>query len=146
MSVAQASRKDLSWDTMTTMRSFFAEAAPHSQRRCLCSHRTPCRSRWFVGSSSSKSMGSTKRAWARATRMRQPPDMSLVCLCIIFSVKPRPCRSSQARGSNVSGSILSSLSWITPSMSACFSTSSSMSLRLSASRRACSEATTSTTA
>mmetsp|Transcript_3589 Transcript_3589/g.9114 ORF Transcript_3589/g.9114 Transcript_3589/m.9114 type:complete len:132 (+) Transcript_3589:1387-1782(+) len=104
------------------------------------------RSRWFVGSSSSKSMGSTKRAWARATRMRQPPDMSLVCLCIIFSVKPRPCRSSQARGSNVSGSILSSLSWITPSMSACFSTSSSMSLRLSASRRACSEATTSTTA
>mmetsp|Transcript_105600 Transcript_105600/g.275743 ORF Transcript_105600/g.275743 Transcript_105600/m.275743 type:complete len:234 (-) Transcript_105600:23-724(-) len=78
--------------------------------------------------------------------MRQPPDMSLVCLCIIFSVKPRPCRSSQARGSNVSGSILSSFSPMTPSISAFFSASSSMSLLTSSVSRSCSFATTSTTA
>mmetsp|Transcript_82252 Transcript_82252/g.266604 ORF Transcript_82252/g.266604 Transcript_82252/m.266604 type:complete len:186 (-) Transcript_82252:374-931(-) len=104
------------------------------------------RSRWFVGSSSSSSMGSTKSAWARATRMRQPPDMSFVNLFIICSVKPRPWSSSQARASKVSGSILSSLSPMVARRSALPSGSSSRSFMLRASRRSCSLATTSTTA
>mmetsp|Transcript_64316 Transcript_64316/g.88968 ORF Transcript_64316/g.88968 Transcript_64316/m.88968 type:complete len:243 (+) Transcript_64316:341-1069(+) len=91
-------------------------------------------------------MGSTKRACASATRMRQPPDMSWVNLFIIGTVKPRPCSSSHARGSKVLGSILSSLSPMTWRRSAFFSGSSSQSFMLSSSRRACSLATTSTTA
>mmetsp|Transcript_39845 Transcript_39845/g.114095 ORF Transcript_39845/g.114095 Transcript_39845/m.114095 type:complete len:95 (+) Transcript_39845:1124-1408(+) len=87
MSVAQASRKDLSWDTMTTMRSFFAEAAPHSQRRCLCSHRTPCRSRWFVGSSSSSTSGRLNSTTASARRICHPPDRLPVGRLIVASSK-----------------------------------------------------------
>mmetsp|Transcript_31317 Transcript_31317/g.70937 ORF Transcript_31317/g.70937 Transcript_31317/m.70937 type:complete len:84 (-) Transcript_31317:247-498(-) len=48
------------------------------------------RSRWLVGSSRMSSVGFLNRACARATRMRQPPDMSLVALCIMVSPKPRP--------------------------------------------------------
>mmetsp|Transcript_4874 Transcript_4874/g.11041 ORF Transcript_4874/g.11041 Transcript_4874/m.11041 type:complete len:84 (+) Transcript_4874:1092-1343(+) len=48
------------------------------------------RSRWFVGSSSTSNVGFLKRACARATRMRQPPDMSFVGLAIIASENPRP--------------------------------------------------------
>mmetsp|Transcript_14731 Transcript_14731/g.26053 ORF Transcript_14731/g.26053 Transcript_14731/m.26053 type:complete len:99 (+) Transcript_14731:203-499(+) len=61
-------------------------------------------SKWFVGSSSSSSVGRTKRARASATRMRHPPDMSLVDFAIICLLKPRPCSSSEARTSNVEGS------------------------------------------
>mmetsp|Transcript_12971 Transcript_12971/g.24531 ORF Transcript_12971/g.24531 Transcript_12971/m.24531 type:complete len:109 (-) Transcript_12971:563-889(-) len=71
------------------------------------------KSKWLVGSSRSSSIGSTKSACASATRIRQPPDMSLVAFCIMSRVKPRPWSSSQARGSKVEGSILSSLSPMT---------------------------------
>mmetsp|Transcript_20631 Transcript_20631/g.57983 ORF Transcript_20631/g.57983 Transcript_20631/m.57983 type:complete len:140 (-) Transcript_20631:490-909(-) len=104
------------------------------------------KSRWFVGSSNSSNIGSTNSACARATRMRQPPDMSLVCLSIICWLNPRPCSSSQARASNVSGSILSSLSLMPASRSAFFSGSSSNSCWLNCSSLSCSLATTSTTA
>lgn len=56
----------------------------------LSNHITAFKSKWFVGSSSSKSVGSKNKALARLTRILQPPDKSLVGLSIIFFVKPRP--------------------------------------------------------
>ena len=60
--------------------------------------------------------GDTKRALARATRIRHPPDMSLVFLWMVdppseslaVDLKPNPTRMVEARDSNVEGS---SSSW-----------------------------------
>mmetsp|Transcript_24346 Transcript_24346/g.65834 ORF Transcript_24346/g.65834 Transcript_24346/m.65834 type:complete len:178 (-) Transcript_24346:247-780(-) len=68
-------------------------------------------SRWLVGSSSSKSSGWMNRARARATRMRQPPEKSLVIMCCFFSEKPRPVRMPVARARAVDASICSSFSY-----------------------------------
>mmetsp|Transcript_26940 Transcript_26940/g.62810 ORF Transcript_26940/g.62810 Transcript_26940/m.62810 type:complete len:122 (+) Transcript_26940:1243-1608(+) len=95
--------------------------------RYSSSHTHAPRSKWLVGSSKMSSIGSTKSACARATRMRQPPDMSLVNLSIICWANPRPCSSSHARASKVEGSIFSSFSLICASKSAFFSGSSSKS-------------------
>mmetsp|Transcript_95889 Transcript_95889/g.240345 ORF Transcript_95889/g.240345 Transcript_95889/m.240345 type:complete len:186 (-) Transcript_95889:347-904(-) len=83
------------------------------------------KSKWFVGSSSKSNVGLLKRACASATRMRQPPDMSFVALCIIASVKPRPCSKLPASGSKVSGAMRSNLSPSISRMSALASGSSS---------------------
>mmetsp|Transcript_8617 Transcript_8617/g.27096 ORF Transcript_8617/g.27096 Transcript_8617/m.27096 type:complete len:87 (+) Transcript_8617:1089-1349(+) len=58
--------------------------------RYSSSHTHDSRSRWLVGSSSSRMLGLTNNARASATRMRQPPDMSLVARFIITLSKPRP--------------------------------------------------------
>ena len=81
-------------------------------------------------SSNNNSVGLQNNARANATRIRQPPDMSLVAFCCISTSKPRPvgeeCQSHTydltaddvpwsnvaARGSNVSGSSSSSFSSI----------------------------------
>mmetsp|Transcript_11316 Transcript_11316/g.52579 ORF Transcript_11316/g.52579 Transcript_11316/m.52579 type:complete len:104 (+) Transcript_11316:835-1146(+) len=93
-----------SWEWLTRMRHFLYLA------RYPSSHTHASRSRWLVGSSRSNSVGSAKSALASATRMRQPPDMSLVGLWIIICVNPRAWRSSEALDSKVLGSISSSLS------------------------------------
>mmetsp|Transcript_32749 Transcript_32749/g.83669 ORF Transcript_32749/g.83669 Transcript_32749/m.83669 type:complete len:104 (-) Transcript_32749:711-1022(-) len=72
--------------------------------RYSSSHTHASRSRWLVGSSSSSKVGRTNSARASATRMRHPPDMSLVDRAIICLLKPRPCSSSAARTSKVEGS------------------------------------------
>mmetsp|Transcript_117311 Transcript_117311/g.252258 ORF Transcript_117311/g.252258 Transcript_117311/m.252258 type:complete len:164 (-) Transcript_117311:214-705(-) len=68
---------------------------------------TVSKSRWFVGSSSSSRPGSTKRAHAMATRMRQPPDRSFTLPSIIFSVNCRPMRICRTRDSAASAPIAS---------------------------------------
>mmetsp|Transcript_1591 Transcript_1591/g.6569 ORF Transcript_1591/g.6569 Transcript_1591/m.6569 type:complete len:104 (+) Transcript_1591:2512-2823(+) len=93
-----------SWEWLTRIRHFLYLA------RSPSSHTHASKSRWLVGSSSSSRVGSAKSALASATRMRQPPDMSLVALWIMVSVKPRAWRSSAALTSKVLGSISSSLS------------------------------------
>lgn len=53
-------------------------------------------------------------AFASATRILHPPDMSLVARFIISVENPRPCRMAPALDSNVEGSSSSSsssLSW-----------------------------------
>mmetsp|Transcript_27729 Transcript_27729/g.90753 ORF Transcript_27729/g.90753 Transcript_27729/m.90753 type:complete len:110 (-) Transcript_27729:673-1002(-) len=80
--------------------------------RYCSSHTHASRSRWFVGSSSSKSVGCTKSARARATRMRQPPDMSFVFFLSILSLNPRPTSSFVAWVSNEDGSSSSSFSYM----------------------------------
>mmetsp|Transcript_122460 Transcript_122460/g.305786 ORF Transcript_122460/g.305786 Transcript_122460/m.305786 type:complete len:94 (-) Transcript_122460:1384-1665(-) len=84
MSVAQASKNARSCETATTMRSFFGASAPHSRLKCSCSHRTPCKSRWFVGSSSRRMSGRLQSTRANASRMRHPPDSS----CTFRRIKP----------------------------------------------------------
>mmetsp|Transcript_95895 Transcript_95895/g.240356 ORF Transcript_95895/g.240356 Transcript_95895/m.240356 type:complete len:186 (-) Transcript_95895:88-645(-) len=103
------------------------------------------RSKWLVGSSRMSSVGLLNRAWASATRIRQPPDMSLVALCIMVSVKPKPCSKLPASGSNVSGAILSSLSPNISRMSVLPSASSSHSFWIRLSRRSYSFCATSIT-
>ena len=57
---------------------------------------TASRSKWFVGSSSSKISGSTNKALARATLILQPPDNELIGLLSIAVVKPRPPKIAAA--------------------------------------------------
>mmetsp|Transcript_22375 Transcript_22375/g.48678 ORF Transcript_22375/g.48678 Transcript_22375/m.48678 type:complete len:91 (-) Transcript_22375:896-1168(-) len=63
------------------------------------SHRTASISKWFVGSSRSKNSGSMNNARANATRIRHPPLNSLVVMCCIFWVNPRPNKIWVARAS-----------------------------------------------
>mmetsp|Transcript_12320 Transcript_12320/g.29855 ORF Transcript_12320/g.29855 Transcript_12320/m.29855 type:complete len:112 (-) Transcript_12320:1662-1997(-) len=99
MCVQTPLRKSCEW--LTRIRHFLYLARyPSSQTHAS-------RSRWFVGSSSSSKVGCANRALASATRMRHPPDMSLVALWIMACVKPRAKRSSDARTSKVLGSISS---------------------------------------
>mmetsp|Transcript_40080 Transcript_40080/g.100295 ORF Transcript_40080/g.100295 Transcript_40080/m.100295 type:complete len:280 (+) Transcript_40080:1104-1943(+) len=88
MSVQTSLRNCRAWETMM-------HVLGHSLRYCV-SHATACRSRWFVGSSSSKRSGSPKRALASATRILQPPENSLVFLCCMSVVKPSPSRMVDA--------------------------------------------------
>ena len=58
----------------------------------------------LVGSSSSSTAGLMNSARASATRMRHPPLMSQVSLCMVLLSKPRPHRMDEARDSKVAGS------------------------------------------
>lgn len=58
----------------------------------LSNHITAFKSKWFVGSSKRRSVGSRNNARAKLTRIRQPPDKSLVGRSIILRVNPRPER------------------------------------------------------
>mmetsp|Transcript_9520 Transcript_9520/g.26681 ORF Transcript_9520/g.26681 Transcript_9520/m.26681 type:complete len:103 (-) Transcript_9520:557-865(-) len=89
-------RKSWEWEMMMRHLSYVL--------RYSSSHTQASRSRWLVGSSSSSSVGRANSARARDTRMRQPPDMSLVARAIIVLSKPSPCSSSAARTSKVAGS------------------------------------------
>src|SRR5271156_3384859 len=75
--------------------------------RYSSSHTQASRSRCAVGSSRRSREGLTKSAFANATRILHPPDMSFVFLLIVFLLKPRPVRIREARVWNVDGSMLS---------------------------------------
>lgn len=92
-------RKSMEWETRISVRShFFMYSSSHTQAS---------KSKWAVGSSSRSNAGLTNRALARATRMRHPPDISLVFFWIVFLLKPRPVRMRDARTWKVEGSMLS---------------------------------------
>ena len=56
-----------------------------------CSNHTQApRSKWLVGSSNRSIVGSMNSAWASATLIRHPPDMSHVFFAIISSLNPSP--------------------------------------------------------
>mmetsp|Transcript_2211 Transcript_2211/g.5680 ORF Transcript_2211/g.5680 Transcript_2211/m.5680 type:complete len:394 (+) Transcript_2211:948-2129(+) len=86
--------------------------------RYSSSHITACRSRWFVGSSSSSTSGEMKSARASATRMRQPPEKEEVVRCCMAVSKPRPARMAAARAGAESASISSSRSYTSRSRDA----------------------------
>jgi hypothetical protein len=75
--------------------------------RYSSSHTHASRSKWAVGSSRSSKEGFTNSALAKATRIRHPPDMSLVFFLMVVGLKPRPVRMSEARVAKVEGSIAS---------------------------------------
>mmetsp|Transcript_103612 Transcript_103612/g.186941 ORF Transcript_103612/g.186941 Transcript_103612/m.186941 type:complete len:109 (-) Transcript_103612:1316-1642(-) len=108
MSVAQLSKKARSCETATTIPSLCTASAPHCFRRCCCSHKTPCKSKWFVGSSSSRTSGRAPKAWASATRIRQPPDIVAMGFRIMSSSKFNLIRISLALSSASSERISSS--------------------------------------
>ncbi len=54
------------------------------------------RSKWFVGSSSSRISGSTNRAAAKATRIRHPPLNEENGSCNCSSLKPSPVNNREA--------------------------------------------------
>lgn len=78
----------------------------------LSSQITALRSKWFVGSSSNNSVGSKNRARARDTRIRQPPEKSLVGRSCIALEKPRPAKIRRARGSAESAPSIFNSSYI----------------------------------
>src|ERR1700743_1067274 len=92
-------RKSIECDTRINVLSHFF--------RYSSSHTQASRSRWAVGSSRRRSDGLTKRALPSATRIRPPPDMSLVFLWMVFLLKPKPVKMRDARTSKVLGSIAS---------------------------------------
>ena len=68
-------------------------------------------SKWLVGSSNSKQTGCKKRARAKLTRIRHPPEKSLVSFDCISCVKPKPRRMLRARTSAVAASRASNRSY-----------------------------------
>ena len=65
----------------------------------LSSQMTAFRSRWFVGSSNNRRVGSRNRALARDTLIRQPPEKFLVARFCISLENPKPAKIRRARGS-----------------------------------------------
>jgi len=65
----------------------------------LSSQMTAFRSRWFVGSSNNRRVGSRNKALARDTLIRQPPEKFLVARFCISLENPKPARIRRARGS-----------------------------------------------
>mmetsp|Transcript_40392 Transcript_40392/g.96007 ORF Transcript_40392/g.96007 Transcript_40392/m.96007 type:complete len:169 (-) Transcript_40392:808-1314(-) len=114
MSVQTASVKDLSWDTMMTTLDFQTGLVA----RVFWSHSTPSMARWFVGSSSSSMSGLAKRAAARATRTRHPPDNAFIGLERRASEKPRLMSMLRARAGALSASHATSFSITEPSFKA----------------------------
>mmetsp|Transcript_17708 Transcript_17708/g.55301 ORF Transcript_17708/g.55301 Transcript_17708/m.55301 type:complete len:231 (+) Transcript_17708:1260-1952(+) len=106
-SVHTSLRKSMSWDT-ERMVPF------HRFARWSSSHSTASRSRWLVGSSRSSSRGWRKRARARDTRMRQPPERPSDPASAMSREKPRPERMRRARGSAASAPHASSASTTSP--------------------------------
>mmetsp|Transcript_3545 Transcript_3545/g.10335 ORF Transcript_3545/g.10335 Transcript_3545/m.10335 type:complete len:279 (+) Transcript_3545:686-1522(+) len=85
ISVHTLSKKSASWDTTS---SVFL----NSVDRKSSNHSTASRSKWFVGSSSNNKSGARKRALAKETRMRHPPDNRLTGPSIISSENCKPMR------------------------------------------------------
>mmetsp|Transcript_4926 Transcript_4926/g.11747 ORF Transcript_4926/g.11747 Transcript_4926/m.11747 type:complete len:203 (+) Transcript_4926:1213-1821(+) len=85
---------------------------------------TALRSRWFVGSSSIRSVGSTKRARANEILILQPPENILVGLVCISVVNPRPDKIPWALASAESAPMLANSSTTTPRRSMVSSLSS----------------------
>mmetsp|Transcript_18986 Transcript_18986/g.32472 ORF Transcript_18986/g.32472 Transcript_18986/m.32472 type:complete len:103 (-) Transcript_18986:1129-1437(-) len=100
MSVHTTLRNSLAW---LTIMSVFGHLTRYSS-----SQSTACKSKWFVGSSSSSKSGSTKSARASATRMRHPPLNVLVARVIMSGVNESPDRIMAARASAPYASISSS--------------------------------------
>lgn len=65
----------------------------------LSSQMTAFRSRWFVGSSNNRRVGSRNKALARDTLIRQPPEKFLVARFCISLENPKPAKIRRARGS-----------------------------------------------
>mmetsp|Transcript_2576 Transcript_2576/g.8667 ORF Transcript_2576/g.8667 Transcript_2576/m.8667 type:complete len:107 (-) Transcript_2576:771-1091(-) len=95
-SVSTLLRNLESWETTSVVTCSHSGPVRKSQ-----SHACFCTSRWFVGSSRSRSAGWMKSARASATRMRQPPEKSRVFCCCRSGEKPRPVRMAHARVSAV---------------------------------------------
>mmetsp|Transcript_10863 Transcript_10863/g.47046 ORF Transcript_10863/g.47046 Transcript_10863/m.47046 type:complete len:370 (-) Transcript_10863:303-1412(-) len=122
ISVVTELRKSRSCDT--TSRVFFHRV------RYSSSQITALRSRWLVGSSRSRHVGSMNRALAREMRMRQPPENDLVVLNMLnrsgpvwvpsffAMVNPRPWRILLALASAVASFFSSSFSYVLFSSSA----------------------------
>mmetsp|Transcript_60716 Transcript_60716/g.144458 ORF Transcript_60716/g.144458 Transcript_60716/m.144458 type:complete len:121 (-) Transcript_60716:968-1330(-) len=102
MSVHTASVKVRSWLTTTTTRVF--QIADCESVRC--SQRTPSMARWFVGSSSISTSGDAKRAEARATRTRHPPESAFMGRARSSSEKPSETSIARARPSAPSASMV----------------------------------------
>ena len=83
------------------------------------------KSRWFVGSSSSSTCGLMKRARARATRIRQPPDRLAKGPLCWAALKPMPPRMSWALFSALRMSSASNCSLAAPITSSSLAATSS---------------------
>jgi hypothetical protein len=83
MSVVTELKKSRSCDTTN---SVFFHRIKYSS-----SQITARKSRWFVGSSSNKHVGSMNSARAKEMRMRQPPENDLVVLCMLNRSGPDVC-------------------------------------------------------
>ncbi len=71
-------------------------SAPGSDFRKSSSQMMDSMSRWFVGSSSSRTSGRPSSTRAIATRIFHPPDNAPTSPSIRSSSKPSPCRTSRA--------------------------------------------------
>ena len=91
---------------------FYNRQCLHKYRQTYLSNQmTALRSKWLVGSSNNRSVGSTNKARAKDTRILQPPDKFFVGLSIISFVNPRPARIRRALGSAASAFIAFSSSY-----------------------------------
>mmetsp|Transcript_16684 Transcript_16684/g.29933 ORF Transcript_16684/g.29933 Transcript_16684/m.29933 type:complete len:210 (+) Transcript_16684:1324-1953(+) len=112
-----------SWEWETIIRHWFS----HSVARYCSSHTHDSRSRWLVGSSSSRRSGDWKKAHTRATRMRSPPERSLTFFCWAFASNPRGLSILETRSSAVS-SLRKVSSWFTQARFSLYSGLSSFSM------------------
>mmetsp|Transcript_2698 Transcript_2698/g.5702 ORF Transcript_2698/g.5702 Transcript_2698/m.5702 type:complete len:249 (+) Transcript_2698:1805-2551(+) len=110
MSVQTVVRKSRSCETTTSVCFHFCKY-PSSQM-------TACRSRWLVGSSSSKSRGLRKSARASEMRIRQPPEKDDVGHFFCSSRNWSPDRMVDARVSAESAPMSASSSYTSRSRSA----------------------------
>mmetsp|Transcript_67514 Transcript_67514/g.147973 ORF Transcript_67514/g.147973 Transcript_67514/m.147973 type:complete len:206 (+) Transcript_67514:1202-1819(+) len=90
--VLTLSRKSRSCETTTRATSFNS-----SETKYFSNQRMACQSKWFVGSSNSRTLGLASNALANATRMRHPPLRSRVGFWRSISSKPKPFRITSAR-------------------------------------------------
>mmetsp|Transcript_14885 Transcript_14885/g.44845 ORF Transcript_14885/g.44845 Transcript_14885/m.44845 type:complete len:211 (+) Transcript_14885:1291-1923(+) len=128
--VATAEQKLSSWLTNTTVsgQAMPASAAKASRfARKASSQRTPCRSRWFVGSSRRITSALLCSAAASLRRILHPPLSSPTACRRRRFLKPRPLSTFTHASSTFSGFIPSSSSSMTPRRSASASMSSSAS-------------------
>jgi hypothetical protein len=88
-SVATTERNDSSWLTISNVCGQSGLDVMYS-----CSHTTPARSKWFVGSSSRRMSGLDRSAAARRMRMRQPPLSFAAGSASCASLKPNPRNTS----------------------------------------------------
>mmetsp|Transcript_77288 Transcript_77288/g.121678 ORF Transcript_77288/g.121678 Transcript_77288/m.121678 type:complete len:208 (+) Transcript_77288:1201-1824(+) len=89
--VLTLSRKSRSCETTTRATSFNS-----SETKYFSNQRIACQSKWFVGSSKSRTLGLASSALANATRMRHPPLRSRVGFRRSISSKPKPFKITSA--------------------------------------------------
>jgi hypothetical protein len=112
ISVATASRNAMSCDTTTSIVSFNCVV------KYQVNHTTAFKSQWFVGSSSSSTLGFAKSAHANASLLRHPPDSCDATFCCAAASKPMPRSIAAALDSAVSTSSASSSPHSSDSLSA----------------------------